>query len=50
MFPETKSRETLRVKGKQNSLFPSGEDIKCILMSFRILIRELIEIHDGYEI
>ena len=32
MFPETKSRETLRLEGKQNSLFPSGAHIKCILL------------------
>ena len=31
MFPSTSSRETLRLLGKQNSLFPSGADIKCIL-------------------
>ena len=30
MFPETKSRETLRLEGKQNSLFPEGAHIKCI--------------------
>ena len=28
MFPETKSRETLRFEGKQNSLFPEGAYIK----------------------
>ena len=28
MFPETKSRETLSFKGKQNQLFPEGTDIK----------------------
>ena len=28
MFHETKSRETLRFKGKQNSLFPKGPVIK----------------------
>ena len=42
MFPKTKSRETLRfvdfvsgnieILGKQNSLFPSGSVIKCILL------------------
>ena len=31
MFPSTSSRETLRFSGKQNSLFPSGADIKCIM-------------------
>ena len=30
MFPETKSRETLRFEGKQNSLFPEGAYIKVI--------------------
>ena len=33
MFPETKSRETLRLEGKQNSLFPEGVHIKCLLYS-----------------
>ena len=28
MFPETKSME---IRGKQNSLFPSGPVIKCLL-------------------
>ena len=32
MFPETKSRETLRVEGKQNSLFSEGADIKCFVI------------------
>ena len=32
MFPETKSRETLRVEGKQNSLFPEGADTKCFVI------------------
>ena len=32
MFPETKSRETLRVEGKQNSLFTEGPDIKCFVI------------------
>ena len=31
MFPSTSSRETLRLSEKQNSLFPSGAHIKCIL-------------------
>ena len=31
MFPSTSSRETLRLSGKQNSLFPSGAHIKCIV-------------------
>jgi hypothetical protein len=30
-FPSTSPRETLRLSGKQNKLFPSGADIKCIL-------------------
>ena len=33
MFPSTSSRETLRLSGKQNSLFPSGAHIKCIMYS-----------------
>ena len=32
MFPETKSRETLRVEGKQNLIFPEGADIKCFVI------------------
>ena len=28
MFPETKSRETSGLLGKQNKLFPSGSDVK----------------------
>ena len=35
MFPSTSSRETLRLSGKQNSLFPSGADIKCIVICFK---------------
>ena len=31
MFPEAKPRGTLRVEGKQNSLFPEGPVIKCLL-------------------
>ena len=31
MFPSTSSRKTLRLSGKQNSLFPSEAHIKCIL-------------------
>jgi hypothetical protein len=30
MFPSTSSRETLRLSGKQNKLFPSEEDITAI--------------------
>ena len=32
MFPSTLSRETLRISGKQNKLFPLGADIKCIII------------------
>ena len=32
MFPEKKSRETSELEGKQNQLFPSGPDIKCMLL------------------
>ena len=32
MFPETKSRETLRLEGKQNSLFPEGEYTLNVLL------------------
>ena len=32
MFPETKSRETLSVEGKQNPLFPEGADIKYFVI------------------
>ena len=31
MFPSASPRGTLRVSGKQNSLFPSGPVIKCLL-------------------
>ena len=31
MFPSTSARETSSILRKQNSLFPSGPDIKCIL-------------------
>ena len=31
MFPSASPRETLRVSGKQNSLFPLGPVIKCLL-------------------
>ena len=30
-FPESLD-ETLRVEGKQNSLFPEGADIKCLVI------------------
>ena len=33
MFPSTSPRETLRLSGKQNSLFPSGAHIKCIMLN-----------------
>ena len=32
MFPETKLRETLRLEGKQNSLFPEGVHIISALL------------------
>ena len=32
MLPEAKPRGTLRVGGKQNSLFPEGPVIKCLLL------------------
>ena len=32
MFPEAKQRGTLRVEGKQNSLFPLGPVIKCFVI------------------
>ena len=38
MFPSTSSRETLRLSGKQNSLFPSGAHIKCILILWLLSI------------
>ena len=39
MFPSTSSRETLTLSGKQNSLFPSGSHIKCIMFIFINLYR-----------
>ena len=32
MFPSASPRGTLRVSGKQNSLFPEGPAIKCLLL------------------
>ena len=32
MFPEAKPSGTLRVSGKQNSLFPEGAVIKCFVI------------------
>ena len=32
MFPSASPRGTLRVSGKQNSLFPLGPVIKCLLL------------------
>ena len=32
MFPEAKQRGTLRLEGKQNSLFPEGPVIKCFVI------------------
>ena len=32
MFPKAKLRGTLRVEGKQNSLFPEGPVIKCFVI------------------
>ena len=32
MFPETKSRETSGLEGKQNQLFPEEPDIKCFVI------------------
>ena len=32
MFPEAKLRGTLKVEGKQNSLFPEGPVIKCFVI------------------
>ena len=32
MFPEAKPRGTLRLEGKQNSLFPEGPVIKCFVI------------------
>ena len=33
MFPSASPRGTLRVSGKQNSLFPLGPGIKCLLFN-----------------
>ena len=32
MFPETKSRETLGLEGKQTNYFPEGPYIKCFII------------------
>ena len=37
-FPSTSPRETLRLSGKQNSLFPSGAHSKCIIMMMMVII------------
>ena len=34
MFPSASPRGTLRVSGKQNSLFPLGPVIKCLMFLF----------------
>ena len=39
MFPSTSSRENIEILGKQNSLFPSGPVIKCILLFERRLTK-----------
>ena len=36
MFPSTSSRQT-GLSEKQNELFPSGSDIKCIIIYFHII-------------
>ena len=41
MFPEAKPRGTLRVSGKQNSLFPLGPVIKCLMIRATTLERTL---------
>ena len=38
MFPSASPRGTLRVSGKQNSLFPLGPDIKCLLFHVVVLL------------
>ena len=40
-FPESLN-ETLRLSGKQNSLFPSGAHIKCILLLINLLCVQLV--------
>ena len=35
MFPSASPRGTLRVSGKQNSLFPLGPVIKCLISQFQ---------------
>ena len=32
MFPSALPRETLRVEGKQNSLFPLGPVVNCLML------------------
>ena len=43
MFPETKSRETSGLSGKQNKLFPSGSDSKCIISKPELV--RVVELH-----
>ena len=48
MFPSASPRGTLRVSGKQNSLFPLGPVIKCLLFqSHRYGLYYVVDCHQG---
>ena len=49
MFPEAKPRGTLRVSGKQNSLFPEGPVIKCFVIPSNSNIGKKLRKYDLYE-
>ena len=42
MFPLALPQETLRVSGKQNSLFPLGQVIKCLLFLLFLVIINIL--------
>ena len=51
MFSKTKSREILRLEGKQNSLFPEGADILSALLyskERKIKERKIIVIRNSF--
>ena len=47
MFPSASPRGTLRVSGKQNSLFPLGPVIKCLLKSSPDEFVIFVSVHDS---
>ena len=47
MFPSASPRGTLRVSGKQNSLFPLGPVIKCLMYSH--VVHSVIQYYNATE-